>query len=223
VAGLTNGRTYYVTVYGHTAGGWGAPGYSGWVTVAAVPGAPTEVRIVPGNASVTGTWRTPTNPGTAIDGQAMFVFDSAGYTGKYAWVCATCTTGTVTGLDNGHSYYAVVYAHNPNGWGTPTGSDTVVAGTPGPPANVAVARSNASVNVSWAAASASGAAIDMYGIFAFDAGGYTGLYATACATCTTGTLPGLVNGHTYTIAVYAHNAVGWGSLSMSGPVVPAAG
>ena len=84
VTGLTNGRTYYVTVHGHNAAGWGAGAYSAWVTVAAVPGPPTEVRAVPGNGSVSASWRIPTNPGTAIDGHAMFIFDADGYTGKYA-------------------------------------------------------------------------------------------------------------------------------------------
>ena len=84
------------------------------------------------------SWKVPTNPGTAIDGHAMFIFDANGYTGKYAWVCATCTTATVGGLTNGGSYLAVVYAHNPNGWGTPTLAEWVVAGTPAPPARVTV-------------------------------------------------------------------------------------
>jgi uncharacterized protein YkwD len=222
VTGLTNGRTYYVTVYGHDAAGWGAAGYSGWVTVAAVPAAPTEVRAVPGNGSVGATWRGPTNPGTAIDGYAMFVFDASGYTDRYAWVCSTCTTATVTGLVNGHAYYTVVYAHNPNGWGAATVSDTVVAGTPGPVANLVVSRANGSVAVSWAPASSSPAPVDSYGLFAFDANGYTGLYGTACATCTSGTVAGLTNGRAYTIVVYAHDTLGWGSPTTSSPVVPAA-
>ena len=101
------------------------------VTVAAVPGKPTEVRAVPGNGSIIASWKAPTNPGTAIDGYGMFVFDEAGaYTEKYAWACATCTTATVPGLVNGRTYYAAVYAHNPNGWGTLATSAMVVAGTP---------------------------------------------------------------------------------------------
>ena len=60
----------------------------------------------------------------------------------------------------------------------------------------------------------------MYGLFAFDANGYTGVYATACATCASGALAGLVNGKTYTVAVYAHNARGWGAPTLSGTVTP---
>jgi hypothetical protein len=219
---VPNGSPYYVTVYGHNAAGWGSPGYSNWVTVAAPPGAPTSVRIVPGDGSMTGTWRGPTNPGTAIDGYALFVFDANGYTNQFAWVCPTCTTGTVTGLVNGRSYYAVAYAHDPNGWGTPTVSDWIVAGTPGPPPTVTAVRANGAAQVSWAPAANSGAAISTYGLFAFDANGYTGQSTTVCGTCTAGTLAGLVNGKAYTVAVYAYNARGWGAPTLSGTVIPAA-
>ena len=221
VTGVPNGRPYYVTVQGYNAAGWGPAALSSWFTVAAVPGAPTDVRAVPGNGSMTVTWRGPTNPGTAIDGYAAFLFDDNGYTEKYAWVCSTCTTASISGLVNGRAYYAVVYAHNPNGWGAPAFSGTFVAGTPGPPGNVAVARGSGSVNVTWTAATSAGNPVDSYGLFAFDATGYTGIYGVACGTCTTGTVPGLVSGHQYTIAVFAHNAHGWGVHTMSAPVVPA--
>ena len=219
VAGVANGRQYYVTVQGHNAAGWGVTATSSWVTVAAMPGTATEVRAVPGNGSVTATWKAQATPGAAIDGYGMLIFDDAGvYTEKYAWVCSTCTTATVPGLVNGRTYYALIYAHNPNGWGSPVASDKVVAGTPGLPGNVTVARGNGSVNATWTPAANSGSAIDAYGMFAFDANGYTGIYSLACATCTSGTLPGLVNGHQYTIAVFAHNAYGWGVPTMSAPV-----
>ena len=218
VTGVTNGRPYYVTVQGYNAAGWGVTATSAWVTVAAVPGAPTEVRAVPGNGSITTSWKAPTNPGTAIDGYAVFVYDDNGYTEKYAWVCPTCTSATVSGLANGRSYYAVLYAHNPNGWGAHAFTAKVVAGTPGPPGSVGATRGNGSANVTWTPAANSGSAVDTYGLFAFDANGYTGIYGTACGTCTSGTVPGLVNGHQYVIAVFAHNAVGWGVHTLSAGV-----
>jgi uncharacterized protein YkwD len=220
VTGLTNGRQYYVAVHGYNATGWGPAATSGWVTVAAVPGAPTALAATPGNGSITASWRGPTNPGTAIDGYGMFVFDDNGYTDKYAWVCATCTTATVPGLVNGRSYYAVVYAHNPNGWGANAISDKAIAGTPAAPGNVAVLRGNDSASLTWTASANSGSAVDMYGLFVFDASGYTGIYGTACATCTSGTVTGLVGGHQYTVAVFPHNAWGWGEAAMSSAVTP---
>jgi hypothetical protein len=114
----------------------------------------------------------------------------------------------------------VIYAHNPNGWGTPTVSGWIVAGTPGPVGTVTVAPASGSARVSWSPAANSGSAIDLYGAFAFDASGYTGLYATACATCTTATVAGLTSGKPYTIVVFAHNAQGWGAPVSSAPVTP---
>ncbi len=223
MTGLTNGRSYYVTVHGHNAVDWGPPATSEWVTVAAVPGPPTEVKVTPGDESVSATWRGPTNPGTAIDGVAVLIYDDDGYTGKYAWVCGTCTSATVGGLVNGRTYSAQILAHNPNTWGIPAASDHVVAGTPGAPGNVKAFRSNASVAMSWTAATNSGAPVDAYILLAFDANGYTGLYSTACGSCTAGTVFGLANGRTYTIIVVAHNARGWGTPRSSAQVVPSAG
>jgi hypothetical protein len=222
VTGLPNGSTYLVTVYGHNAAGWGTPTLSGWVTVAAVPGAATGLVAAPASAGLTATWHGPTNPGTAIDGYGVFAFDANGYTNQYTWVCATCTTATVTGLVNGRSYEAVVIAHNPNGWGTAAVSGWVTAGTPGAPGTVTATRGNASVGVTWGPASNSGSAIDLYGIFVFDANGYTGIYSTACATCTTASVAGLTNGKPYTVWVFAHNAQGWGTPSPSSQFTPAA-
>lgn len=221
VTGLANGRPYYATVQGHNAGGWGVTATSSVVTVAAVPGTPTELRAVPGNGSITASWKVPTNPGTLMDGFGVFVFDSNGvYTEKSAWTCATCSSATVPGLVNGRTYYAVVYAHNANGWGTPVASDMVIAGTPGPVATVHVTPAVDAVNVTWSPAPTSTNAVDLYGMFAFDANGYTGIYTTACGTCTGGTLPGLATGHTYVIAVFAHNGFGWGVPTLSASVVP---
>jgi hypothetical protein len=95
-----------------------------------------------------------------------------------------------------------------------------VAGTPGPVGNVTVAPASGSARASWSPAANSGSAIDLYGAFAFDASGYTGLYATACATCTTATVAGLTAGKPYTIVVIAHNAQGWGASVTSAPVTP---
>jgi hypothetical protein len=81
-------------------------------------------------------------------------------------------------------------------------------------------RGNASVSAGWSLAANSGSAIDLYGVFAFDANGYTGQYATACPTCTSAAVTGLTNGHQYMVAVYAHNAFGWGAPIMSSTVTP---
>jgi hypothetical protein len=221
VPGLTNGHRYYFTVYGHDGAGWGAPGSSGWVTVGAVPGSPTGVTIAPGNAALTATWGVPATAATAVDGYAVLAYDANGYTNQYSWVCATCMTGNVAGLVNGHSYYALVYAHNVNGWSAPVTTASIVAGTPGSPGSVSVTPASRSVNATWAPATSAASPIDMYAVLAFDSSGYTGLSSTACATCTAGGVTGLTSGKTYTIWVYARNAQGWGVPTTSAPVTAA--
>jgi hypothetical protein len=150
----------------------------------------------------------------------MYVYDLSGnYTGRSAWVCATCTSGTVTGLTNGAWYYAIVYAHTATAWsaGAYTAA-AVMVGTPAQPANVVATRGNGQVTVTWSAAAAS--AIDGYALLAFDANGYAYLYSYPCATCTSGTVTGLTNGKPYTIMVYAHNTYGWSSPTATSQFVP---
>lgn len=86
--GLTNGRTYIITIHGRGPAGWGSPGASAWTMVAAKPAAPANVVVTQGNAQMTATWAPPTTPGAAIDGYGMLVYDSTGFTG--AWRLGVC-------------------------------------------------------------------------------------------------------------------------------------
>lgn len=223
VAELANGRTYYAAVYGRTSAVWGTPANSGWVTVAASPGPPPNFSVTQGNGQLTGSWTAPTNPGTAIDSYGMFVYDSNGYTGKYAWVCATCMTGTVTGLTNGRAYYAILYAHNALAWGSPAVSEQLIVGAPGGPGGVTATAGSGALTVSWTAPSNSGYAIDLYAVYLMDSSGaYTGTLAVVCSTCMTTTFTGLTAGRQYSAYVSAHNVNGWGDLVLSNVATPTA-
>ena len=57
------------------------------------------------------------------------------------------------------------------------------------------------VSRAWTPASNSWTAVALYGLFAYDGDGHTGLYGSASATCTTGTITGLTSGRTDTIVV----------------------
>jgi hypothetical protein len=89
----------------------------------------------------------------------------AGSTGSYAWSAPA------------RAYDA---AQNADSWGLHAITEKVVAGTPGAPGSVTAARGTGSLDVTWAPAPSSGTAIDMYGVFAFDATGYADIAATAC-------------------------------------------
>jgi hypothetical protein len=215
VTGLANGEQYFAAVYGHDGTGWGAGGTSNATWVLAVPGVPLDVGVAPGNGSLTMTWRAPTNPGTRIDGYAVYVYGTGGYTGKSVWACGTCTSAVVSGLTNGTSYYTVAYAHNANGSGEPATSPSVVVGAPGVPGNVTASKTNAELSVSWTPASDSGSALAGYGIWVYDASGFTGTSVWVCSTCTTTKIAGLATGKAYTVAVYGYNTFGWGVAGRS--------
>jgi len=167
------------------------------------------------------TWAPPTSPSAAVDGYGVFAYDSAGsYTGRYAWVCATCTTGTIPGLTNGTWYYANVFSHGAAGWGGyGTSAEGVTVGTPTAPVNITAVKGNGQVTVSWSP-STGASAIDGYGLLAFDANGYAYLYSYPCATCTSGTVTGMTNGKTYTVMVYAHNSYGTSPGTPTSQFVP---
>jgi len=222
VTGLANGKPYAAAVAAYSPAGMGTVAWSAWVTVAAVPAAPGDVRLSSLSGRLTATWQASTNSAAAaIDAYAVLAYDANGYTGKHVIVCATCTTGTVTGLTNGGWYYVIVYPHNASGWGNVGYSDWMAVGAPTAPQNVLATPGNGQVSVSWSPpASNSGSPVTGYIVVAYDANGYTGRYATCPATCRSTVVAGLTNGRPYTMVTHASNAYGWGVAAFS-PVTPA--
>ncbi len=193
---------------------------TGLATIVA-PGAPTNMRISPANWGVSVSWTAPVGPGV-VDGYWVYIYDAGSrYTGLSAWVCATCTSATVTGLANGQSYFAAVFSHSSLGLGGVAVTGWVIAGPPQAPANVTAVQGNGQVTVSWSPAPVA-TMIDTYALLLYDSNGYTSIASFPCGTCTTGTLTGLTNGRTYTVAVYAHNTVGWGLPTNTTTFVPTA-
>lgn len=215
ITGLANGGQFFAGVYGHNGTTWGAGAASNATWVLAVPGSPGNVRPVPGNGAMTVTWDVPTTPGSEIDGYGVFVYDAKGYTGKYAWVCAKCTTATIPGLTNGVSYYALAYAHNANGWGVASTTASVIVGAPGAPGSVVASKANGNLTVTWTGAQPGAAPMSGYGGWVYDASGFTGKTFWVCATCTTGTVSGLTVGKEYTVQVHGYNEFGWGVAGSS--------
>ncbi len=118
VPGLANGGSYYIAVYAHNAVGWSAPGVSGWLIVG-TPEAPPSATATGGSGRARATWTRANANGSAIDMYAVLAYDSTGFTGQHVFVCGTCTTGTITGLTPGKSYFIGVFPHNVRGWGGP--------------------------------------------------------------------------------------------------------
>ncbi len=217
LTGLADGEQYYAAVYPYNGAGWGNPTNSNWASVLAVPGPVTAVQAGPGDGALNLTWRPPTTPNAAIDGYWVFIYDADGYAGKYMVTCATCTTATVTGLVNGHSYYATIYPHNANGWGTATTSGWVVVGSPGLSAHVVATGGPGSVSASWTPPPAGPVPIAGYAVFLYESGASPVQWVWACSTCTSTTFGSLPAGHTYTVMIQADNSFGWGGAVTSNP------
>ena len=218
VTGLANGNQYHVGVYGYTEAGWGAVGLSNSTWVLAIPHAPADMKTAPGDGALRASWRSPTEPGTAIDGFGVFVYDGDGYVGKSAWACATCTSVDIPGLQNGRSYYAYVYAHNANGWGAGAPAPAVVVGSVGMPGGIKATGGGGELKASWTPGAANGSPIVGYGAFVHDANGYTGKSVWLCGGCTTATIAGLPTGKAYTVVVQGYNEFGWGVPATSNTV-----
>ncbi|HZS13237.1 MAG TPA: DNRLRE domain-containing protein [Candidatus Dormibacteraeota bacterium] len=83
-----------------------------------VPGAPGSVTGTPGNTNASISWTAASNGGATITGYTAQAYTTSGTAvGSPVTVCGNCLSATVTGLTNGSSYYATVYATNSVGNG----------------------------------------------------------------------------------------------------------
>jgi protocatechuate 3,4-dioxygenase beta subunit len=185
------------------------------LTSASVPGAPTAVKGVPGNARATVSWAAPASSGGAAITKYTVISSPSG---------KTCTTTgalscSVTGLVNGTSYTFKVTATSVAGTGAASAASAAVVPrtVPGAPTSVKGAPGNARATVSWVApASSGGAAITKYTVTSSPSG--KTCTTTGARTCT---VLGLVNGTSYTFRVTATNVAGTGAASpASAAVVP---
>ena len=219
VSGLANGTPYTFTVTATNLVGTGpASSASNSVTPLPVPGRPTAVAGVPGNASVAVTWTAPADPGSSSINSYRVTSSPLG---------RTCTTSgtigcTVTGLANGASYTFSVAASNSLGSGLASASSAGVTPRthPDAPIKVVALASNGSALVSWGAPPFDGGSpVTAYDVVSTPGG----------RTCHSGgprscTVSGLTNRVGYTFKVTATNVAGPSGPSAASPVaMPLAG
>jgi hypothetical protein len=198
--------------------------YATYPAVNAVPGAPTGVTTVTGNAQATVSWTAPaSNGGAAITGYT--VTDSPG-----GAQCTTtgATSCIVTGLTNGTSYTFTVTATNSAGttsaasFASAAVTPSAPAVSPGSPTGVTATAADAQATVSWTApASNGGAAITSYTATAVEDN--TQSCTTGDGSTLTCSVTGLTNDTAYTFTVTATNSAGTSAASTaSAAVTPSA-
>lgn len=231
---LANGTAYTFTVTAANSVGQGAASAaSAAVTPATVPGAPTGVTAVAGNAQATISWTAPATSG----GAAITSYTVTPYAGSTAGTPKTVTDAgngstlgtTVTGLANNTAYTFVVAATNGVGTGAASAASAAVTPVPptvpGAPTAVTGTPGSTQVALTWTAPSDGGAQITRYTVTPYIGGtAQTARVVQVNGTpaATTATVTGLTNGTAYTFRVTATNSVGTSAtFGASGSVTPA--
>lgn len=196
LTGLTNGSQYTVSIASTSSNGTGT--YSDTVTATprTVPGAPENIAVEPGNASLAVSFSAPSsNGGNAITGYTATATLS-GVTIATQSVGTTETTAALVGLVNGTNYNIQVSATNDEGSSaaaTETGTPATVPGVP----TIAAIRPG-SIYIEWLAPDSGGSPITYYAITVVDPMGITSEYTTG-AGAVTGTSSCLTSARTCTI------------------------
>ncbi|MCO8128441.1 fibronectin type III domain-containing protein, partial [Acidimicrobiia bacterium EGI L10123] len=132
VTGLTKGVTYTFEVVAESAVGASVPATIA-ATVPTPPTPPTISSIVPGDGSLEVTWTPPVSDG----GSPITSYRVSALSGATPFTCeglSTDTTCTVTGLQNGVSYFVYVEAINVAGTSAIVGPQIATPSAPdGPP------------------------------------------------------------------------------------------
>jgi len=192
-----------------------------------VPGKPTSVVAVRGNASLAVTWTAPANTGgSAITDYLLKYSSNSGSTWtNFLHPVSTVPSLTVTGLTNGTAYVIKLIAKNAVGISLPSANSAPAtpATVPGKPTSVVAVRGNASLAVTWTPpATTGGSAITNYLVkYSSNSGSTWTTFVRAASTVTSCTVTGLSNGTPYVFKVIARNAVGSSLPSASSaPVTP---
>ena len=214
--GLTNGVTYTFDVAATHASGTGPRSPASGPVLVGSPQAPVFQSATPRNASAQVQWWPPANNGSAITGYVV-----TPYIGLAAQPQQTfngpANSVLVTGLTNGTAYTFTISARNGVGLGpasNPTAAVTPAAAAPGSPSSVSARPGNGQAVVSWTAPTdPGGSSITGYQVIAYPTGSAPLPPVTFGPSARSGTVPGLVNGASYTFAVAAVNGSGPGTAS----------
>ena len=220
ISPLTNGTTYYVSVFATNSVGPGTSSDRIARTPGSLPGAPRSVTTSRGDGNVTVTWSAPLSEGSSpITSYTARVSTAAS---SSAEVVGSCTTDglscTVSGLTNGTIYYVSVTATSAVGEGGPSSFATIAAlNAPTAPRSVTARAGSGYATVTWSAPSSSGgSAITQYVVRAYhvaEGGDPIAICEPKVVTTLRCDIGPLDNGGNYFIDVTARNSLLTGPAS----------
>jgi hypothetical protein len=223
--GLVTGTTYLIKLRAVNPVGSGAESPAVSVTPATVPGAPTSVVGVSGNAQVTVSWTAPVSNGGSVI--TRYTVSASPQVGGVTRTCTTTLTSCVVhDLTNGVAYRFTVKARNAVNEGAASGASSAVtpATVPGVPTAVVITPGNREVTVSWTAPANNGAQITGYKVQVYGAAGAaltrSCLVNATTSSAKTCTITDLTNDTTYGFAVNAINSKGSSAYSTVTQVQP---
>jgi hypothetical protein len=233
ITGLTNGTSYTFVVSATNAIGSTAAAATAAVMPYTAPGAPTDVVVTGGNATLNVSWAAPaSNGGYAISGYTVTYTPTGG---QAKTVSATTTSAAITKLVNGTTYSVTVQAKTANK-DTKANLSAATTSVASKPSTVPVAPKTVTgvagtladagkVTVSWTLAADTatvpangGSAITGYDIVVKAGATQIGEVLNANQFATSKVITGLTKGTSYTFTVTAKNANGSSVAKVSAAV-----
>ncbi len=211
-AGLTNGTRYYFRVRARNAAGWGQASTVVTAVPRTVPSAPQSLVAIPGNSSVTLSWKPPANTGGAEIKKYRVQVPSFGT--WYDIATPTSPSYTANGLFNGTPYTYRVLAYNDAGWGTPSPEvQAVPFTTPAAPMKLTATSGKDWINLTWSPPLGDGGR-PVQSYLLYRSASLNGPYSQVKNTPNLSYLdPGLAPGTAYYYKVFACNVAGCGPQS----------
>ncbi len=212
------GATYSCAVQAQNAVGSSLSSTVSSVTLASVPGAPTNLSLTSNAAAatITGTFTAPSNNGgSPITNYYMLCTDTLNGWTTASWG-SPITVPTYYGVT---TYSCVVQATNAYGYGLNSTASliTVQAVSPRPPTITSLTSTTSSITANFTAPGNNGGA-PITGYLLTCKNTSSGVSSTATGTTSPITLSGLTSGATYSCTEQAQNAVGYGSSSAASTV-----
>jgi fibronectin type 3 domain-containing protein len=204
VTGLVNGQTYYFLVQAINGAGHSPSSSEVSATPQGLPIAPTKVTATAASNRVNLSW-------SAVPGASsynIYMSTSAGHEAPPVALSVSGTSGAVTGLSNGQTYYFVVQAINSYGH-SPSSSEVSATpqGVPPAPARVTATAVSGGVTLGWSAVPGASS----YNIYKSTSAGHEAppvALTVSGGASTGGTVSGLARGQAYYFVVQAINSYG---------------